>query len=213
MNTIEADANGIAELYIEATNSMTDYKLLGSLAQDQDRGELFVADTNYVWWWAIGRHYMPFDIAEIGTRFGYSMKALVLGSGRAPHSYRLAAFDNESNPGDINPLGVFARHFIEELKICGLRLERVNTQDITDLRLGWAPDMVVVDADHSEKGCLHDCGLAFAALKPGGVLVVDDTRPGDNPVRRAAERFAAERGLHYAHLPSLTGITIMRKPV
>lgn len=184
--------------------------VLGDLLQPQDIGRAFVDGDNYVWWVALGAHFRPKRIAEIGTRFGYSLKALVAGAARPPREYYLAVYDNESNPGDKNPLGVFARYFTEVLKIDALRLERVDTQTTRSLEVTHC-DMAVVDADHSEAGCHHDCGLAFDALRPGGVLVVDDTRPGQ--VRDGCERFCRERGLEFAFLPSLTGIHLVRKPL
>ncbi len=207
---VHADALRIVELFRSGLLPPTDEAVLGSLIQVQDHGFPFVTGDNYVWWQAIGTYYKPRRLAEIGVRFGYSLKALVQGAGHPPGTYYVAAYDAECNPGDHNPLGVFARHFTEQLGIESLRLERVDTQVLDSLRVQDI-DLAVVDADHSEAGCHHDCELAFAALRPGGVLVVDDTRPGE--VRAGCERFCRENGLDYAFLPSLTGIHLVRKPL
>lgn len=208
---VQADAERIMDLMVTpGLAAMHDTELLGDLIQPQDKGCAFVAGDNYCYWAAIGIYYRPKRIAEIGTRFGYSLKALVRGATHPPEDYFLAAFDNECNPGDKNPLGVFAHYFTERLNINRLRLERVDTQTVDALGV-CDMDLAVVDADHSEKGCHHDCRLAFAALRPGGVLVVDDTRPGE--VRDGCERFCRERGLDFAFLPSMTGIHLIRKPL
>jgi predicted O-methyltransferase YrrM len=59
-------------------------------------------------------------------------------------------------------------------------------------------DFVYVDGDHSEAGSYADLTLAWPKLKPGGVLFGDDWKweeAGEKPVRKAAKRFADERGL------------------
>ncbi len=206
--TLTEDAAAITDIYSSSPES--DVSLLGDLIQPQDRNHSHVSGDNYTWWLAIGAHYRPKRIAELGTRFGYSMKALVLGADHHPDQYHLAAFDSECNPGDKNPLGVFVRYFGDVLKIHSVRLERVDTQTLTALNLPHPPDLVVVDADHSYKGCYHDCGLAFAAVRPGAVVAVDDTRPGE--VRDAAEAFCRDNHLEFVYLPSQMGIHLFRKP-
>ena len=58
-------------------------------------------------------------------------------------------------------------------------------------------DLVFIDADHSLEGCLSDLEAWYPRLKPGGVLIGHDYRPG-NPVSQAVERFTSKHGLRSA---------------
>lgn len=188
---------------------LTDADVLGDLVQPSDRdSDYILAGGNYVYWYQIGAAFRPRRIVEIGTRYGYSMRAITYGASHPPRDLDITVFDNESCYGTPEPLTVFEEYFKSRLDITRLRINRVDTQTLTTLGLSGV-DLAVVDADHSEQGCYHDCGLAFDVLRPGGILVVDDTLPGC--VRDATERFCRERGLEFAFLSSLRGVHIIRK--
>lgn len=189
---------------------LTDRFVLGDLVQRCDLGAEWVEGrNNYVWWYLIGLYFRPARILEIGTRFGYSLKALISASPRLPEDYSITVFDNESD-SDKNPLTVFELYFKHTLGIHDLRIHRDDTQKLSKLPVDTPMDMVVVDANHTAEGAYHDCGLAFETLRPGGILVVDDTNPGD--VREGCERFCKERSLPWAFLTSLRGIHLVQKP-
>lgn len=59
-------------------------------------------------------------------------------------------------------------------------------------------DFVHIDGDHREDACFRDMVHAFECLKPGGLLMVDDThcRLWEERIGRAVERFEAEYGDH-----------------
>lgn len=187
---------------------LTDKEVVGDLLQPMDRDVDWMAgDNNYTWWAAIGMEWRPWSVVEIGTRFGYSLKAL-LGC-RAGPAVRVASVDAECNPGELSR-DVFLAYFRDVLEVPDLNALKVDSQTLAGLPW-YGFDLGVVDGLHSTSGCLHDCGLVWEALWPNGLMVVDDTIEGGEP-RAAVEQFCASRGLELAHLPSLRGVTLVIKP-
>lgn len=196
---------------------LTDYDVLGGLVQDADRGCDWVAGANnYTWWYAIGAVKHPRKIVEIGSRFGYSLKAIMMGAGR--NQTVLYVIDDERD-ADREPLKILERHFktwdAEYERVADLAIRREDSQKLVTLmpancQMGVGFDLGSVDADHSMYGCYHDCGLVWEILRPGGLMVVDDCQPGC--VRDGCERFCRDMGVEWAYLPSLRGIHLVLKP-
>lgn len=185
---------------------LTDLDVIGDLLQPMDKGADFVTgDNNYVWFYLIGKYFRPKAIVEMGTRFGYSMKAFVNGAHHLPGKYSLWSFDNEC---DGIKLDIFEDYFRTHLKIKDVRINRFDTGKISSLALKNI-DLCFVDALHTTEGCYHECELGFNSLKSGGVLVVDDVNY--NEIRAGVEKFCGERGLSYSYLPSLRGIYLIIK--
>ncbi len=194
---------------IRRSCGLRDADILGDLLQRCDYGSDFVVGDNYyTWFHAIGAYFRPRRIVEIGTRFGYSMKAFVKGAGLPAGDYSLAVFDAECDNDNPEPLSVFERYFRTKMNIDRIRIERVITQKIDTLGISEM-DLGLVDGDHSRDGCYHDCGLVFASLRAGGVMVVDDTNPGC--VRDATEDFCKDLELEFTFLPTLRGCHVIRK--
>jgi len=194
-------------LSLKETHHLTDQQVIGTLFQSMDEGKEFVAtDRNYVWFYLIGKYYRPKRIGEMGTRFGYSLKAFVDGAGHNPEDYELWVYDAEVD--GIKTLHIFEDYFRNEMKINNLHINRSKTQDLTTLGVENL-DLCMVDAFHTLDGCYHECELAYAALRPGGVMVVDDV---DYPLPSAAfKKFCEERNFTYTYLPSFRGIFILEK--
>jgi predicted O-methyltransferase YrrM len=94
-----------------------------------------------------------------------------------------------------------------------LAVRHDDTRTIATLELDGLADLALVDAYHSAEGCYHECQLAWAAPKPGGLLVVDDVFDPGAP-REGANRFCQEMGmLSPDYLPSLNGIYLAVKPL
>lgn len=181
---------------------LTDRAVLGALVQEVDRGcEWVEGSNNYVWWYGIGLHWRPASVVEIGSRFGYSLAAIAMPSA----VLRLCVVDDERD-ADKEPLRVLERHFLGY----DLTIRREDSQKIATLAPWAGFDLGSVDADHTAAGCYHDCGLVWDALRPGGLLVVDDTQPGG--VRDGAEQFCRDRGVEWGHLPTLRGVHLVIKP-
>lgn len=186
-----------------------DAAILGWLLQDADKGHEFVSTrNNYVYWNVIGRYYMPRRIAEIGTRFGYSLKAIVDGTAHIPSELVVRCWDVELDD-DREPLKVAEAYFA--LMMIDFRAYRLNTRSTDALNPDGGPfDLVSVDGDHSTDGALADMKLLAPLMAPGAVMCVDDTNPGS--VSAAVERFVADTGWEWAYLPTLRGMTVLRKP-
>lgn len=186
---------------------LRDLDLIGDLLQPMDKDADFVTgDNNYVWFYLIGKYFRPKVIAELGTRFGYSMKAFVKGAEHAPELYSLWSYDLECD--GIRTLSIFENYFKNSLEIKDVHVNKVDTRGISSLNISDA-DLCFVDANHTTEGCYHECELGFNSLKTGGVLVIDDVNYDE--VKTGAEKFCNERGLDYSYLPSLRGIYIIIK--
>jgi predicted O-methyltransferase YrrM len=184
---------------------LTDKQVLGGLLQDKDRDAWYLQGSDYcAWYYTLGRRWRPARLAEIGVRFGYSLRALVLGSRSAGQTVaEVFGWDDESyEPGCLR---VVEQHLAD----VPLVLHRVNTRTLD--RLGPVGlDLVHIDGDHSQEGCRHDLGLAWAALRPGGVLLVDDVA-GIDPVWHAVCAFLREVALACTVLPTATGLAVIEK--
>lgn len=195
----------------DAVQLYSDIELLGPILQPMDVGRDFVSGhNNYVWWWAIGRVECPRTIAEIGVRFGYSLWTLTGGvvGHHPPEAVELWCYDAEADYGQKTNdvfLATFAKY-----GFTNIHMHAVDTQKLATLAIPTPVDLVSVDGNHSESGVYHDCRLAYGALRPGGLMVVDDTQPGD--VRDGCERFCEDFKLPFAYLNSYRGIHIIRKP-
>lgn len=210
MNQAQQDAAVITALVRAVPDRHAhDAAVLGTHLQLCDAGREFVSTrNNYVWVWAAGRHFRPRRLAEIGTRFGYSLKAIADGSGHPPSELVIRCWDAELDD-DVEPLRVAEAYFT--LMMIDFRAYRLNTRYADQLHPDGGPfDLVSVDGDHSTDGALADMKLLTELLKPGGAMIVDDTNPGS--VLEAVERFVADTGWEWAHLRTLRGMTILRKP-
>ncbi len=196
-------------LQIKKDCSLTDRDVIGDLCQPMDSGQEFLeGDNNYVWFYLIGQFYKPKKIIETGTRFGYSLKAFVTGAGHSPKEYSLWVYDDQRD--GFQPLPVFEYYFKTKLNIQDIHINCIDTETITSFDVPYDVDFCMVDARHTEPGCYNECKMAYEKLKPGGVIVVDDTLVPD--VRAGAERFCQEMNLTFDYFPSLRGIHLIHKP-
>jgi len=193
---------------IKQEHPLTDRQVIGSLLQSMDHGMEYVeGDNNYVWFYAIAKYFKPKAIAEQGTRFGYSMKAFVDGAGHEPQEYSLWVYDVECD--GISTLDVFEKYFRDVMRINNLHIHRVDTENINSLHINTPIDLAMVDAKHTEQGCFHECNMAWDTIRPGGVIVVDDTIY-DTP-RNGALRFCKQHNIEPLSLPSFRGTLLIIK--
>lgn len=195
-------------LQLRAECNLTDRDVIGGLFQFMDEGKDFVSGSdNYVWFYLIGKLVRPRVIAELGSRFGYSMKCFVEGAGHPPEEMVVRAFDAECD--GIKTLHVFEDYFRKALRIQNIKITKADTQSLKTLWMDGQADLCMVDGMHTVKGCLHECRLAWEALKPGGVMVIDDL---DNQmVVDGFHRFCSEVGAKYEMIPSLRIIAVVFK--
>lgn len=186
-----------------------DRYVIGDLFQPMDEGKDFVSgDNNYVWFYLIGRVVKPKVIAEMGSRFGYSLKCFVEGAGHRAEAFTVRSFDAECD--GIQTLSIMEDYFKNVLKVADFSITKADTLTLTTLGLDGQCDLVMVDGMHTVEGCLNECRLAWQALKPGGVMVVDDYFDPLPPV--GLDLFCKESGATYSVIPSFRGIAILLKP-
>jgi predicted O-methyltransferase YrrM len=202
---------GIINEMLELRKSFTknDRQLIGGLFQDMDEGKDFVSgDDNYVWFYLLASIVRPRVIAEMGSRFGYSLKCFVEGAGYPMDQYVLRSFDYECD--GIETLKIMEDYFKNVLGVQDMIVTKVDTQSIESLELDGQCDLCLVDGMHTVEGCRHECWMAWKALKSGGVMVVDDFHV-DMP-KEGLEIFCAEAGVTYEALNSFRGMAIIIKP-
>lgn len=133
---------------------LTDKCVIGGLFQAVDEGKDFVSGSdNYVWFYLIGKLFRPRVISEMGSRFGYSMKCFVDGSGRGADEFTIRSFDAECD--GIETLGVFESYFKTEMGIKDIAITRADTQSLSTLDMDGRCDLSMVDGMHTVEGCLH----------------------------------------------------------
>lgn len=198
---------------IERNLKLSDREILGSLLQRDDGIHFLWLEKNntYTVYAALGKHFAPKRIIEIGTRFGYSLKALLLGSLQVnpPEDVELFSFDNESYVKGCGE--IVKQHFAENFpKVC-LRYTLVDTQTLSVLEAP-AADLVHVDAGHKMGEALHDLDLAKKnLLEAGGVIVCDDVTI-NSEVYAAVRMFCDKNQYTFDVLPTYGGLTIIQIP-
>ena len=151
----------------------------------------------------------PRRIAEIGVRYGYSIKSFVLGSlAGGTKDIEVTGWDNESYAGDAGCLAVAEAHFAQHLPEVKLTLNRANTANLTTL--GGPYDLIHVDGDHSEAGSYRDLGLAWAAVADDGHVLFDDVQHWEGGVN-GLWRFMKERKLQRHIIPMTTVAALIPK--
>lgn len=182
--------------------SVSDKEILGEYLQAQDVDKPYLRNKNtYAWYYAIAREVQPKVLAEIGSRFGYSLRAMLCGF--TPDF--VYVWDNESyDPGCL----VHVTKMLEtsEVKHC---ISRADTQLLPSLE-ATSVDLFHVDGDHSIQGAYLDLEKAYKCLSPNGVIVIDDTTscPG---VHAAVKLFNLDYPVECIEVPSFNGLSILLK--
>lgn len=188
----------------------TDAGIIGTALHPEDAAHDFITENNtYTWYHAITEFYKPRRIGEIGSRRGYSLKAMMAGSMRACVKKEFISIWSWDNccytPETIEYL---KQHIRDGMQPGGFVVRRVDTQTIDDLGITGI-DMFQVDGDHSEEGTYHDLQLARKAVRRGGIILVDDIISGRDTVKPAADRFIDEGIFDYTFVPCLRGMYII----
>lgn len=180
--------------------------ILNGAVQGKDLGAEWIIQPNYYdWYLTVAEVVQPRMIGEIGVRFGYSLLSMAKWGGACVtvgwdlESYEAAclvvAKENLRKYGHTDPL-----------LIAG------DTQKLTTLDMDGQFNLFHVDGDHTFGGAIHDCDLAWAALKPGGVLIADDMCHTES-TRDAVLWFAKHKGVECPIIPTYGGLAVMEKPL
>lgn len=187
--------------------SLTDREILGEHLQACDEGADYIQGRDYyLWYYILARHYRPANIAEIGTRYGYSLKSLVLGSlsRRPAGELKVYSFDDESyEPGSTR----VARAMCDDLGVAS-EFTAMDTQESDDLGLSRI-DLFHVDGCHTFAGAFTDLIRARASLSPDGVILIDDVDHSAPHLPRAVRWFCREFGFSYDYVPHFRGLGVL----
>ncbi|MBI5817469.1 MAG: class I SAM-dependent methyltransferase [Verrucomicrobia bacterium] len=119
----------------------------------------------YEYYWALGHHYRPTTVLEIGVRLGYSLASIIAGSGRV--SYAQGIDNQQYVAGSLTKAKDTITRFVSSSVVLDFRA--VDSQALKALDRNF--DLIHIDGDHSATGCAHDLQLAIGRTR---VIVVDD---------------------------------------
>ena len=158
--------------------------------------------------WAIAKVRDPGRILEIGVGSGISALAFLTACPNASY----LGIDNcqmERERG-VGSLMDRARELLAPFRDTSVIID--DSQKLAQL-YGGPYDMIHVDGDHRRHAACHDVSIAWYALSPSGILVVDDAR--DSSVAAGtfdAIQTIAPGSLDWAYLEdSWTGSIIIRR--
>lgn len=192
---------------------VTDTKLLGDIVHPEDSTQDWLTLNDYYkWYYSIAEVVQPKRIGEIGMRRGYSSLSMIKGTmaaGTTIAEIELFTWDNQCYVyNSLSYCWDYFQRTMPELPYFG---REVDTRKIDDLEVTGL-DLFHVDGDHYFEGCLHDMQLAAKALKPGGIMLVDDIIAGLGSVKPAADLWCRENGIEPLFVPHLRGLYLIRMP-
>jgi len=174
---------------------------------------------------AIAQMLKPKRILEIGIRAGYSAAAFLY---QNPDATYVGMDLNLSIKG--RGLWGGQKNFMHHAtKMLGKLYPHATIQTYVMDSLGQEAkalvaseepfDLIHVDGDHSEEGCLKDLQLAATCIRPGGIILADDFK--ENPpwnraqtgVTAAVKKFTESSDWSYFALPSTTGEAVIQIPL
>lgn len=193
--------DAVTAFYTANDEGNTDLLLLGTDLQPQDSKADYLQNRDtYCWYHALAYKARPKVIAEIGSRFGYSLKAMIYGAGRYRSQKDLIVFSFDNESYEPNCLSIICNMLtytdVGEYVIAKQDSQAVNVLPLQ--RTGrWdglkdcggeltKADLFHVDGDHSIQGTLHDLLLAKDQLAEGGIILLDDIDTKECPGVKAA---------------------------
>lgn len=138
------------------------------------------------------------DYLEIGVQEGYSLQSVL----RNEH-VRLAVGVDTWGDG-YGGTGRGSPDHVAQLLGEDMRRVVLVTGDSKVILPGLCHrfDMVFIDGDHSEEGCLADLNNCQHLLKPSTLVLVDDLKhPTHSYLYAAVEKWAAEHGFEFSYIP------------
>jgi hypothetical protein len=157
--------------------------------------------------WAVSQFNRPIHYLEIGVQEGGSLNA-VLDCDLVQLAVGIDTWgDVAGGTNRGNPNHVLARMPSQQHRY--LLITGDSKVILPGLRHPF--DVIFVDGDHSEAGCLSDLDSVLPLLKKDGLLIVDDM---DHPVHpylhKATEDWAARNNLLFTHRSVGYGIAEIR---
>jgi len=167
--------------------------------EDPDHGDYINCRDHYELFYAISKYYEPDSILEIGTRNGYSLYSLVMGS---DYINTVVGYDKEDD---------YVATTIENLSPnipsgINFNVEAIDTKEVDELNSNYR--LIHIDGDKSFNSTYHDLKLTRGKCR---VVLVSDFY-SERSVRDATQRFVydnKERIKQTHVVESLRGIYII----
>lgn len=160
----------------------------------------------------ICKSIMPFKIAEIGVRAGYSAWSFLQAS---PESVYIGIdANNGTHGGGKGGLGGTYKKWAKQLlSQYNCTFIETDTQKIETIPGLTDVDLFHVDGDHTFKGVQHDLDLAFATLNKTGYILVDDVDYIEDVAKGVEDWILRRPNVKADHIQSLRGEVLIRKEV
>lgn len=180
-------------------------ELLGDLIQEKDKDKYFGC---YLWHYFLSNHLNLKKIGEIGVRFGYALKAFILGSLSTNHKEHLYIYGWDNACNEEGSVDLVNNYFKDKYPNIYINVNLLDTQTVSDLEIKDL-DLFHVDGDHTEAGSYHDLNLAWKAIHENGHILVDDMAIPETA--RGVHRFIWENNLQGTLIPMHTVALLIPK--
>jgi hypothetical protein len=179
------------------------------LRQEAPEGGIDLARRVYAEKHALALLLRPVKVLEIGVRYGYSAAAFLAAGAETYLGIDADAGGHGGVPGAAAwAVASLRRHFpAARVEVRVLDTRDVNT--LPDPFPGGRWDLIHVDGDHTEAGCLHDLELAWAA-RPNFILVDDVAHLPE--VGRAVKTFLGRHWPPHVTLATVRGDVLIQPP-
>lgn len=166
-------------------------------------------DTHYRWLYALGRHYRPRTLFEIGVDHGHGICALlwgVLDEGVPPIAVALADIQSLEYAQAMVQMVCARSSFRPDVRSC----QGPGKSTAVREQLGMSSyEFIHLDASRDRDECLADARFAYNCLAaPGTLALTGATLPG---VGAAFRQLCVELGIEPVILPTCCGLGIIRK--
>jgi len=182
-----------------------DYWIIGDDLQSCDKQVHWIYN-NYSWYYILAMYFKPCKILELGVRFGYSLKSMILGSiASGTTKEKIYAYGIDNDCENLNCINI-ATNTLNKLEI-NFNLLNIDLKNIPSLNLQNF-DMAHVDARHTPFETYQDLQLVKNCIKDGGIILIDDARY--NNVLPGIKWFCLDNNLDYEFIESCQGIAIIK---
>jgi predicted O-methyltransferase YrrM len=151
--------------------------ILSSYVQDKDLKEEWYKNNNYyINYYNFGFNYKPYNILELGVRYGYSLLCMIKGSlDSGITNFNITCVDSEHEENS-NTIASQNLDKFSNTNNCIINYNFINKEILNITKNDFNKsyyDIIHLDANHSFK-VLHEIQITWESLKDNGIMIIDD---------------------------------------